>query len=326
MLRNTLILLGTLCLAAPASAASWADAMFDDLSKDFGSVPRGPAVAHPFRLTNNTGQYVHISGVRVSCGCTTANAEETDVAPGKSTVINASMDTRRFIGHKAVTVYVTLDQPQWAEVRLLVQANGRDDINVSPEAVALGQAKRGSKPRGSVNVTFYGNSEAQITGVERESNYILTAVKETRREGGEVSYEVTAAIRSDCPVGKWYSDLWLKTNNPSMPRVRLPLTVEIQPPLTVSGGTVALGTVKPGGKAEKKVIVRGSTPFKITRVQGTDEQLTVKDNTDGSKEVHVLTVIFKPTKPGELDRKLKVITDLKDEGEVEFETTARVEK
>ena len=62
------------------------------------------------------------------------------------------------------------------------------------------------------------------------------------------------------------------------------------------------------------------------KVQGTDEQLSVKDNTDGSKEVHVLTVTFKPTKPGDLERKLKVITDLKDEGEVEFETTARVEK
>ncbi|HEV3119409.1 MAG TPA: DUF1573 domain-containing protein [Gemmataceae bacterium] len=326
MLRNTLILLAGLWLAAPASAGSWADAMFDDLSKDFGSVPRGPAVAHPFRLTNNTGQQLHIRGVRVSCGCTTASAEETDIAPGKSTVVNASMDTRRFIGHKAVTVYVTFDQPQWAEVRLLVQADGRDDINVSPEAFALGQARRGSKPRGSINVTFYGNTDAQITGVERESNYILAAVRETRRDGGEVSYEVIASIRNDCPVGKWYSDLWLKTNNPSMPRVRLPLTVEIQSPLTVSGGTVALGSVKAGTKAEKKIIVRGATPFKITKVQGTDDQLTVKDNTDGSKEVHVLTVTFRPTKLGDLDRKLKVITDLKDEGEVEFETTAKVEK
>jgi len=42
--------------------------------------------------------------------------------------------------------------------------------------------------------------------------------------------------------------------------------------------------------------------------------------------VHVLTVTFRPTKLGDLDRKLKVITDLKDEGEVEFETTAKVEK
>ena len=101
------------------------------------------------------------------------SAEETDIAPGKSTVINASMDTRRFIGHKAVTVYVTFDRPQWQEVRLLVQANGRDDINVSPDAMNLGQARRGAKPAGTVTVKFYGHSDAQITDVEREHLFLL---------------------------------------------------------------------------------------------------------------------------------------------------------
>src|SRR5262249_38855322 len=122
---------------ASTGTAGWAEGMFDELTKDFGSVPRGPAVSHPFRLTNNTGQQVHIRGVRVSCGCTSASAEDRDVAPGKSTVINATMDTRRFIGFKQVTIYVTFDEPQYDEVRLIVRANGRDDINLSPESFAL---------------------------------------------------------------------------------------------------------------------------------------------------------------------------------------------
>src|SRR5438105_3769746 len=292
MLRYTLILLAGLAVAAPAAAGTWADAMFDDLSKDFGSVPRGPTVSHPFRLTNNTGQPVHITSVRVSCGCTSASAEDEDVAPGKSTVINARMDTRRFIGNKSVTIYVTFDQPRWQEVRLVVRANGRDDINVTPESFALGQAKRGTRPSGAITVAFYGDSQSQITDIERESNYILTSLKELRRDSSEVSYQLTATIRSDCPVGKWYSDIWLKTNNPSMPRVRVPLTVDIQFPLTISPGIVALGTVKPGDQAERKVVVRGVKPFKVTRVQGTDDQLAVRDSTADSKEVHVLTVTF----------------------------------
>jgi hypothetical protein len=324
MFRYSLILLASLGMAAPASAGSWADAMFDDLSKDFGSVPRGPAVSHPFRLTNNTGQPVHIAGVRVSCGCTSASAEEEDIAPGKSTVINARMDTLRFVNRKSVTIYVTFDRPQWAEVRLLVTANGRDDISISPEAFNLGQAKRGTKPSATITVNLYNG--ARITDIERESNYILASAKAVRRDAAEVSYEVTASIRPDCPVGKWYSDLWLKTNNPSMPRVRVPLIVEIQTPLTISGGTVALGTVKPGTEAQRKIVVRGTKPFKITKVQGTDDELTVTDSTTESKEVHVLTVSFKPNKTEELNRKLKVLTDLKDEGEVEFEATARVQK
>ncbi len=323
MFRYGWVLVASVCLAGPASAGSWADAMFEDLSKDFGSVPRGPAVAFPFRFTNNTGQHVHVSGVRVSCGCTSAQALQQDLAPGESSAIQASMDTRRFFGLKSVTIYVTFDQPHWEEVRLWVQANGRDDITISPEAFALGRAKHGTNPSASVTVRFLGDSQTQILEVQRESNYVQTTVKEVQRDTSGVSYEVTASIRPDTPAGKWYTDLWLKTNNASM-RVRVPLTVEIEPNLDVKPVAVALGDVKPGVATERKIIIRGANPFRITKVQGTDEQLTVKDSTPESNAVHVLTLTFKPKVAGELNRKLKVQTDLKQDGEVEFEAKAVV--
>ncbi|HLN33316.1 MAG TPA: DUF1573 domain-containing protein [Gemmataceae bacterium] len=325
MFRWSLALFVGLWLAASASAGSWADAMFEDLAKDFGSVPRGPAVTHPFRLTNSTGQTVHISGVRVSCGCTSAQVLRDTLAPGESTAIQATMDTHRFVGIKNVTIYVTFDQPQWEEVRLWVQANGRDDITVSPEAFALGRAKRGSSPSASVTIAFL-DGQSQILDVQRESNYVQTTLKEVRREAGNVAYQLTATVRPDAPVGKWFSDVWLKTNNPAMPRVRVPLNVEIESGLNVSPPAVTLGDVKPGGEAARKVIVRGTNPFRITKVQGTDDQLSVRDNTPESKTVHVLTVTFKPKAAGDLTRKLKVFTDLKEDGEIEFEAKALVSK
>ena len=68
MFRYYLVFAAGLCAASPATA-SWADLMFQELSKDFGSVPRGPALQHAFPLKNNTGEVVHIAGLRVSCGC-----------------------------------------------------------------------------------------------------------------------------------------------------------------------------------------------------------------------------------------------------------------
>src|SRR5438132_6705946 len=113
MFRFGLIIASVLWATAPARAGSWADSLFEELSKDFGSVSRGPALTYPFRLTNNTDKKVHISGVRVSCGCTTASALKTELEPGESTSIQATMDTRRFIGVKNVTLYVSFDQPHW---------------------------------------------------------------------------------------------------------------------------------------------------------------------------------------------------------------------
>jgi hypothetical protein len=324
MLRFGLVLLAGVCTAAPAPAASWAEGLFEELSKDFGSVPRGPTLTHSFRLKNSTDRTVRISGVRVSCGCVSAVALTNELAPGQSTAVQANMDTRRFTGVKSVTVYVQFDQPQWEEVRLWVQANARDDLSVQPEALSFGRARRGSVPTNSVTVSFVGNPQWAISDVEKESHYIETSLREVRRDAGEVSYQLTAQIRSDAPVGKWYSDVWLKTNDPGMPKIRVPLTVEIESGLTVSPSTVALGSVQPGAEAQRKVILRGVKPFRITRIEGTDDQLSVQDANAESKPVHVLTVTLKPKAAGEVDRKLKIVTDLTEDNEVEFEAKASV--
>jgi hypothetical protein len=298
--------------------------MFEDLSKDFGSVPRGPTLQHPFRLVNKTKTTVTIANVRVSCGCVTATALKGSLAPGEETAVVAQMDTRRFSGPKTVTIYVQFEHPAWEEVRLWVQANSRDDVSVNPDTIAFGRSKRGGTPTSTVTVTFLGAPGSQITDVQSDSNYVQTNLKELSRQEGEVSYQVTAKVRPDTPVGKWYTDVWLQTNNPGMPRVRVPLTVEIESALSVSPPRVQFGSVKQGSEAERRVIVRGVKDFRITEVRGTDGVLAVRDSSRDSRPVHVLTVTLKGDSAGDLARMLRVVTDLPDEAEIEFEARAQV--
>lgn len=322
MVRSTLVVLVGL-LSAGAAPASWADAMFKELSMDFGSVQRGPTLHHSFRVTNNTKENVHIAGVRVSCGCVSASATDNDLAPGQETTIEAQMDTRRFSGHKAVTVFVQFDRPQWEEVRLLVQANGRDDLVVTPDTLAFGRVHHGASPSASATVSFMG-SGWRVEDARAESNYVKVALKDLRRQEGEVAYEVVATLRPDTPVGKWYTDVWLKTNDGS--RVRLPLTVDVESALAVTPETVSLGEVQVGKEAERRVIIRGAKPFRITAVKGEDGALKVKDGTRESKAIHVLTLTLRPTETGEWSRKVRVVTDLDEDNEVEFQARAQVVK
>jgi hypothetical protein len=286
---------------------------------------RGPTLTHPFKVVNNTKGTVAISGVRVSCGCTSAVAVKSVLQPGEETTVVAKMDTSRFIGVKSVTIFVTFSQPALEEVRLWVQANARTDFNLSPDTLALGQVKRGDTPSAATTITFYG-AQAQITDVKSESNYVQTAVKQVKNDAGQTAYELSAKLRSDAPVGRWYTDVWLKTNNTEIPQIRVPLTVEIESALTVSPEAVTLGPVTVNGESERRVILRGVKPFKITEVQGTDDQLAVRDSTEESKPVHVLTVKLKPSTPGDLSRSLKVVTDLPEDGEIEFQVSAQVTK
>jgi hypothetical protein len=328
MLRYSLVLIAGIWAAGSAGAATWAEGLFNELSKDFGSVPRGPAQRHDFRVVNNTRGPVNISSVRVSCGCVSASAlPRTFLKPGEETFIRAQMDTTRFIGPKSVTIYVQFDRPRFDEVHLTVQANGRNDFNLSPETLAFGQIKRGTTPAASVSVTFYGNAEAAIVSAKGESNYIQPSVVESRRTETEVVYTITARLRSDTPVGKWYTDVWLSTNLPSVPQMRVPLTVEIESLLTVSPSVVSLGLLKNEGESERRVIVRGVQPFRITGVRGSDENLVVRDTTSEAREVHVLTIKYRAGSgsTGTLDRTLRVVTDLKEDNEIDFRVNAIVQ-
>jgi hypothetical protein len=324
MSRYSLVLLAGLCGAGPAGAATWADGLFDELSKDFGSVPRGPTLKHPFRVVNNTKGPVSIAGVRVSCGCVTASALKAYLKPGEETAVVALMDTTRFSGVKTVTLYVQFDRPSFQEVRLWVQANGRNDFTVIPDTLVMGQVKRGGTPTATVTLTFHGHAGARVTAVTGESNYVLPSFQEVRRLDSEVVYQLSAKLRGDAPVGKWYTDVWVKTNLPSLPPLRVPLTVEVASALTASPQAVTLGTVKLRGEVERRVIVRGVKPFKVSKVLGGDDQLQVRDGTPGSQEVHVLTVKLKAATPGTLSRTLKVLTDLGADGAIDLQVSAVV--
>lgn len=319
MLRYSFVLLVGGLWAAPALAGTWAEGMFEEFNKDFGSVPHGQILNHPFTVKNNTGQTVTISNVRVSCGlCTSATAQTGQLRPGEETSVAVRMDSGKFLGVKTVYIYVTFSEPQYEEVRLWIQANSRDDVNVTPDTVAFGRIRRGEGSSKSTTITFYGNLASEITGVQSESNYVQPKIGAARQGGNEVSYDLTVKLRPDTPVGKWYTDVWVKTNNPAIPRVRVPLTVEIEPLVTINTTTVTLGQVKVGETAERKLVVRGSAPFKITALKGTDDVLQVNDNATGSKDLHVLTIRLKAAKPGALSRTIRIVTDFKDEGEVEF--------
>ena len=324
MFRYGLVVAAVLGAAGPALSATWADALFEEFSKDFGSVPRGPMLTHAFRVVNNTRETVNIASIRVSCGCVTAVAHKGQLEPGESTHIVAQMDTTRFTGLRSVTIYVQFNHPAFEEVRLWVQANGRNDFSITPDTLAFGQLKRGGSPTASVLLAFYGNTDVQITEVKCESNYIQPRVQEVRRTESEVTYQVTAQLRADAPVGKWYTDVWVKTNHAGMPPIRVPLTVEIESALSVNPETVTLGPLKPQTEGERRVIVRGVKPFKVAKVLGTNDRLLVHVDSQLAKPVHVLTIKLKAGEPGELNRTLSVLTDLADDNKIDFHVNAQI--
>lgn len=323
MLRYCVVLAVSL-LAVQTASASWADKMFDELSKDFGSVPRGPMLKHYFKVTNNTKETGHDLQ---RPGVVRLHQRDRPQVVFETRQGNAHL---RHDGHDPVRRSQDRD-----DFRAVFHAQFRGSAALGPgqrpqrfrrcprySGDGFDQARQ--QPKHAVVVTFYGMPDTKITEVKTESNYIQTEVKAIKTEGGEAAFELKASLRSDTPTGKWYSDVWLKTNNPSIPQLRVPLTVEVESALSVSPDLVSIGQLKVEAESERRVVIRGAQPFKITEIEGTDDVLSVKDSTEEAKPIHVLTVKFKPTASGELKRKIKVKTDLKEENVIDFQVTATV--
>jgi len=323
MVRHALVLMMFVGFAGTAPAASWADSLFDSLAHDFGMVPRGPIVTHYFHVTNTTGVPLHIASVRVSCGCLSASATRTELAPGESTTIVAQLHTNRFSGFWRKPLYVTFDQPQWAEVTIMVQAISRDDVALSPEALAFGRVRQGTTPAASTTVQLSGGNW-KVLGAKSDSDYVQPRLGLIRQAAGESAYQVTAQLRPDLPAGSWYTTIKVTTDNPAVSQLTIPLTVDVGPSLSVSPKMTILGRIKQGTETERKIIVRSDQPFRILEVKGTDKQVRVVDDTPGSAPVHRLVLTLRPNTPGPLTRTIQILTDLKGDNRADFQATAEV--
>jgi len=225
-----------------------------------------------------------------------------------------------------VTIYVSFSQPRPEEVSLLVTANGRDDFSMTPDSIAFGNIRKGADAKAAIKVTLVGDAKWDIKEVKCDSNYIVPVATLVKRERNEVTFEITATVRPDLPVGKWYTDVWLTTSNASLAKVRVPLTVDVNPAVSVTPLALSLGDIKIGDNIEQNLLVKGDKPFKIKSVKGSDPLVTVTGMGSESKVLHILKVKITPDKTGAISRDLAVVTDEGDDTTVTIPVRANAVK
>jgi len=317
-----LLAFGSFAMAGPAD-------MFEEKEKDFGVSPKGTVLIHYFRFTNNTKQTVTLGQPRVSCGCVTPALSKNQLAPGETAAVIAYMDTRRIPQSgvtKMVIVYVPFQSPTFEEVALRVITVTRDDLLMSPDTLAFGSVPKGKSAKVSTKVTFTSDADWEIKKATSTGAYVHPEFKLASRNGTTVTYDVTAKLDKDCPVGNWTSDIYLETSNAAVAKLRVPVTVNVTAPVAVSPPAVAFGSVKMGSGSEQTVTIQSNTPFKILSVKGADDQLTVKVDKDAAQPVHTVVIAANPKATGGFTRTVEIVTDNKEQPKVIVQVTAKVEK
>jgi hypothetical protein len=296
-----------------ATAADWADRLFPVKTHDFGTVAVASKTEFVFPIRNQTGQDIHISNVRASCGCTTPILKEQWIKAGQEGTLVARYNTDSFWGKKGATLTVVIDRPQYAEVQLRVDGYIRRDIVVNPGAVDFGKVGVGEPSEKRVAIAYAGRSDWQILSVQSPRPYITTEIMEKSRTGQRVDYEMVVRLAEDAPAGFLRDELVIQTNDRSMPQVPLLMTGSVESPLTIAPETFTVATMKPGEDKVQRLLVQGKKPFKITEIVCEGFEVDFQPS-DESKVVHILNVrLVAQGNPGEFKQPLIVRTDAGDE-------------
>lgn len=316
-MRYLVLVLGILLLAGaevPAQAPEWADKLFakDGTTHNFGNVPRGAVFLHDFTMTNIYAVPLDIIGTRASCGCVTIKPSKTTLQPKETATVSITMDARRFTGPKTVSIYISVGPQFTSTATLQVTANSRTDVVFNPGQVNFGVVASGQTPTQAIDIEYAGAIDWKITGIADHSFPITTKVEELYRRPGQVvqvGYRLHVTMKSDAPAGTNRWELLLQTNDPGSPSLPVLVEATIQAPLSVAPNPVALGSLKAGEEVSRRVLVRGSKPFRILSVENAGDEVTVEYQANAAL-VQVVTVKWKPTAAGDLKRELKVKSDL----------------
>ncbi len=310
--------------AATASAQQWAEKMFAQRSHDFGNVPRAAKVEFPFVLTNLYNQDVHIASVHASCGCTLPRIVKDTLKPNEQGTVVAEFNTRAFTGQHGARVTVTIDRPKYATVVLDVKGYIRTDIVLDPSQVNLGSVAEGDTADKKIRIDHAGRSDWKITGVTANSPYLSASVKELSRSASRVSYELDVQLKEGAPKGYLTDELQLSTNDRRA--TQFPVKVEglIVSELTVSPTVLLLGTLQPGQKVTKQIVIKGIKPFKIVEMHCENPAFSFQTSPE-SKLVHLVPVIFQAARDaGKITQRIEIVTDLEQHNTAELSVIGQI--
>jgi len=317
-MRGTLLIFAAWSLlAAPAARAEdWIGSVFPETSFDFGTVARGSKIRHAFPIINRTGQDIHIADWRTKCGCTEVRVGSRDIPPGTRTVVEATIDTSKFLGFKASGLTLVLDRPTRLDVDLNLTCFIRSDVTLAPGVLDFGEVDRASRPTMTLTMTYAGGlTDWQIREMQTGTRHVTAELRSLgSNAGGVAQYQILARLNPSVPPGHFKDELTLLTTDPSSPRIPISISAHVVTGVSVSPAILNLGPVKAGSVLQRTVLVRSKRPFQVTDIKSNRTDLSATPPAEAARTFHTLTLILKvPAQAGPYNAQIEIQTDLENE-------------
>jgi hypothetical protein len=234
MNTNFLKLSGVLALTAFAQSAR-AELKWEQTSVDLRPAFNDKqAVAH-FKYENVGNTPIHFKSVHASCGCTTAQTQNEQVAPGQKGEITATFNIGGRTGTQVKTVTVQTDDPEPSTVVLTLKAVITPLLEFQPTLVHW---QNGEEPKPKI-ITAKANKDAAIKKLDVASS---TPDFTAKVDAGSAPNEFRISVQPRDTTKAVYATLTIKPDSPANTGNMFAAAARVMPPAPTSGTAITPST------------------------------------------------------------------------------------
>jgi len=223
-------LIGVFALAALVQSAR-AELKWEQTSVDLRPAFNDKqAVAH-FKYENVGNTPVHFKSVHASCGCTAAQTQNEQVAPGQKGEITAIFTIGGRTGTQVKTVTVQTDDPERSSIVLTLKAVITPLLEFQPTLVYW---QNGEEPKPKI-ITAKANKDAAIKKLDVASS---TPDFTAKVDAGSAPNEFRISVQPRDTSKAVYATLTIKPDSPANTGNTFAVAARVMPPAPTSGTAV----------------------------------------------------------------------------------------
>ena len=302
-------------IGAPLFAQGRPRAVIDEPIVDVGVVAQGEPISHGFVIRNEGDAPLRISQVKPSCGCTVTEYPES-IGPGEAGDILAVIETTSFRGPIAKSVRVFTNDVDSPRLNLVVKANIKPQIEVQPSYARFIVIK--GEEFGSKGSTLWSadKPDLQILDVKSPFPFLkaeprLVKERDPESDSSRNKWKVDLTLMASAPIGPMADFVIVRTNHPSQPEVRIPVSGFVRPPVAVIPSVLDFGArqVAEPYPATVEVKILSSSPITVSRVvsdlAGVDVEI---EEVEAGRLYNLLVTLQPGAAKGRLEGSLQVYT------------------
>ncbi len=278
ILALTLLTLTPLAMDSPpdqtAAQAAAPQLTVEPESLDFGVMQQLQVHNRQIILRNDGDATLKIENVTTSCGCVTARVDTNELAPGASTTLTVTFNSKKYTGHQVKYVRLHSNNPHQPDLKIVVSADIQPPLFTDPKYKRLGfgriyDGEMATKkaelwteavPRLELELQFY-NTKLFDVSVEPDPD------DDPRRA------VLVVHLKPDAPSGRHREYIRLTTNIPALPFVDFELFFDVFQVIEVSQQRINFRYVKADQLLERRIRVWATGPGTTFAITGAEVDL-----------------------------------------------------